>query len=52
VAAATTSTTIGFQEQLTAEFITQKLQEWGIEHQTGVARRVLSLRFPVVRGQY
>jgi len=29
---------LGFQEQLTAEFITQKLQEWGIEHQTGVAK--------------
>jgi amidohydrolase len=29
---------LGFREQLTAEFITQKLQEWGIEHQTGVAK--------------
>lgn len=29
---------LGFKEQLTAEFITQKLQEWGIEHQTGVAK--------------
>ncbi|MBE9127771.1 M20 metallopeptidase family protein [Coleofasciculus sp. LEGE 07081] len=29
---------LGFQEQLTAEFISQKLQEWGIEHQTGIAK--------------
>ena len=29
---------LGFREQLTAEFITQKLQSWGIEHQTGVAK--------------
>ncbi|AFY32405.1 M20 family metallopeptidase [Calothrix sp. PCC 7507] len=28
---------LGFQEKLTAELISQKLQEWGIEHQTGVA---------------
>ncbi|AFZ59931.1 amidohydrolase [Anabaena cylindrica FACHB-243] len=28
---------LGFQEKLTAEFISQKLQQWGIEHQTGVA---------------
>jgi amidohydrolase len=28
---------LGFQENLTAEFIAQKLQEWGIEHQTGIA---------------
>jgi amidohydrolase len=28
---------LGFQEDLTAEFISQKLQAWGIEHQTGVA---------------
>ena len=28
---------LGFKEQITAEFITQKLQEWGIEHQTGIA---------------
>jgi amidohydrolase len=28
---------LGFKEHLTAEFITQKLQEWGIAHQTGVA---------------
>lgn len=29
---------LGFTEQLTAEFITQKLQAWGIEHQTGIAK--------------
>jgi amidohydrolase len=29
---------LGFKENLTAEFITSKLQEWGIEHQTGVAQ--------------
>jgi amidohydrolase len=28
---------LGFQEHLTAEFVTQKLQAWGIEHQTGIA---------------
>jgi amidohydrolase len=29
---------LGFKEQLTSEFIAQKLQEWGIEHQTGIAK--------------
>jgi amidohydrolase len=29
---------LGFQEFLTAEFVTQKLQEWGIEHETGIAK--------------
>jgi amidohydrolase len=29
---------LGFREQLTAEFVSQKLQEWGIEHQTGIAK--------------
>lgn len=28
---------LGFQEKLTAELISRKLQEWGIEHQTGIA---------------
>ncbi|MBV8887172.1 MAG: amidohydrolase [Chroococcidiopsidaceae cyanobacterium CP_BM_RX_35] len=28
---------LGFKEQLTAEFIARKLQEWGIPHQTGIA---------------
>ena len=29
---------LAFREQLTAEFVGQKLQEWGIEHQTGIAK--------------
>lgn len=29
---------LGFQEKLTSQFISQKLQEWGIEHQTGIAQ--------------
>jgi amidohydrolase len=29
---------LGFKEQLTAEFISRCLSEWGIEHQTGVAK--------------
>ena len=29
---------LGFQEQITAEFIQQKLQEWQIPHQTGIAQ--------------
>lgn len=29
---------LGFREHLTAELISQKLQEWGIEHQTGIAK--------------
>ena len=28
---------LGFREQLTAEFITNKLQQWQIPHQTGIA---------------
>jgi amidohydrolase len=28
---------LGFQEHLTAQFVAEKLQEWGIEHQTGIA---------------
>jgi amidohydrolase len=28
---------LGFQEQLTAEFIAEKLQEWGISHEIGIA---------------
>lgn len=28
---------LGFRERLTAEAIAQKLQEWGIKHQTGIA---------------
>lgn len=29
---------LGFQERMTAEFIAQKLQEWGIDRQTGIAQ--------------
>lgn len=29
---------LGFKEKLTAEFISQKLQQWGIEHHTGIAQ--------------
>ncbi len=29
---------LGFREQITAQFITQKLTEWGIDHQTGIAQ--------------
>ncbi|WP_204106406.1 MULTISPECIES: M20 family metallopeptidase [Spirulina sp. CCY15215] len=29
---------LGFQEEITAEFIAKKLREWGIEHQTGIAK--------------
>lgn len=29
---------LGFQEHLTAEVIAQKLTEWGLDHQTGVAK--------------
>ncbi|MCV3215546.1 M20 family metallopeptidase [Plectonema radiosum NIES-515] len=29
---------LGFQEKLTSEFVSQKLQEWGIEHETGIAQ--------------
>ncbi|MGL5192836.1 MAG: amidohydrolase, partial [Chroococcales cyanobacterium] len=28
---------LAFKEHLSAEFITQKLQQWGIKHQTGIA---------------
>ena len=29
---------LSFEENLTAEFVSQKLQEWGIEHQIGIAK--------------
>jgi len=29
---------LGFQEKLTAEFVSSQLQAWGIEHQTGIAK--------------
>lgn len=28
---------LAFKEKLTAEFVSQKLREWGIEHETGIA---------------
>jgi len=39
---------LGFQEHLTAEFVTQKLQEWGIEYQSGIAKTGI---VAVIRGQ-
>ncbi|MGF1480375.1 MAG: M20 family metallopeptidase [Cyanophyceae cyanobacterium] len=29
---------LGFQEHQTAQFVAEKLQEWGIEHQSGIAK--------------
>lgn len=29
---------LGFREELTAQFVAQKLREWGIDHQTGIAK--------------
>jgi len=29
---------LAFREQLTSEFVSQKLHEWGIKHQTGIAK--------------
>ena len=29
---------LSFNENLTAQFVSQKLQEWGIEHQTNIAK--------------
>jgi amidohydrolase len=29
---------LGFEEKITAQFIEKKLQEWGIEHQAGIAQ--------------
>ena len=34
---------LGFQEKLTADFISQKLQEWGIEHHTEIAKLIVIL---------
>ncbi len=39
---------LGFQEKITSEFIAQKLQEWGIEHQTGIAKTGISA---VIKGE-
>ncbi len=48
---------LGFKENLTAEFIAQKLSEWGITHQTGIAKTgiVATIEgkkpsFPLVKG--
>ncbi|QZZ20677.1 amidohydrolase [Leptothermofonsia sichuanensis E412] len=40
---------LGFREQLTAEFVSQKLQAWGIEHQTGIARTGIVAVIPGTR---
>lgn len=37
---------LGFQEKLTAKFIAQKLTEWGIDHQTGVAQTGIVATIP------
>lgn len=37
---------LGFQEYQTAEFISQKLQEWGINHQTGIAKTGIVANIP------
>ena len=29
---------LAFKEEITSQFVSQKLQEWGIEHQTGIAK--------------
>ena len=29
---------LAFQEEITSKFVSQKLSEWGIEHQTGIAK--------------
>lgn len=39
---------LGFQEHLTAEFVAEKLQEWGIEHQTEIAKTGI---VAVIRGR-
>ncbi|PIG93789.1 M20 family metallopeptidase [Gloeocapsopsis sp. IPPAS B-1203] len=39
---------LGFQEHLTAKFVAEKLQEWGIEHQTEIAKTGI---VAVIRGR-
>ena len=39
---------LAFKEELTSKFISQKLQEWGIEHQTGIAKTGISA---VIKGE-
>ncbi|PSB30049.1 M20 metallopeptidase family protein [Stenomitos frigidus] len=38
---------LGFREQLTAAFIAQKLEAWGIEHETGIAQTGIAA---IIRG--
>ena len=38
---------LGFQEQITSHFIAQKLQEWGIEHQTAIAKTGIECRVSI-----
>lgn len=40
---------LGFKEHLTAEFVAQKLQEWGIEHHPGIAKTGI---VATIRGEY
>ncbi|MCL1467376.1 M20 metallopeptidase family protein [Argonema galeatum] len=37
---------LGFREKLTSEFIAKKLQQWGIEHQTGIAQTGILATIP------
>ncbi|MCD8486126.1 M20 family metallopeptidase [Kamptonema cortianum] len=37
---------LGFQEQLTAQFVSEKLTQWGIEHQTGIAKTGIVATIP------
>ncbi len=37
---------LGFQEELTAQFVAQKLLEWGIDHQTGIAKTGIVATIP------
>lgn len=39
---------LGFREQITAAFIAQMLQEWGVEHETGIAKTGI---VAIVRGE-
>lgn len=37
---------LGFQERLTADFVSQKLRAWGVEHQTAVAKTGIVATIP------
>jgi amidohydrolase len=37
---------LGFKEVQTAEFVSKKLQEWGVEHQTGIAKTGIVATIP------